>query len=137
MTTYGPYRGVVDQVHDGDTVYVKIGQEFDFGFEIKVAAGYYARVRLLGQASNELSAADGSGKAARAYAELLLPVGSVVQVLSVGWDKYAPRIDGTIRFGANLDRDFTTEMIAAGYAVPWNGVGKAPVVPFPPVGAVA
>lgn len=133
MTVWGPYRGVVDLVHDGDTVYVRIGKDFDFGFEINLSGAYYARVRLVGQASNELSAADGSGKAARAYAQQLLPIGSIVSVLSVGWDKYAPRVDGTIKFGPNLDRDFTAEMIAAGYAVPWDGVGKSPVVPFPPV----
>lgn len=33
--TYGPYKGVVDKVHDGDTVYVKL----DVGFDLPGVGG--------------------------------------------------------------------------------------------------
>lgn len=125
MSVWGPYRGTVEQVRDGDTVYCRL----DVGFDLNV----YVRVRLVGQASNELAAPDGSGKAARAYAMTLLPVNCPVAVTSQGWDKYGGRIDGSIRFGALYADDFTAEMIRSGYAVAWNGVGKAPVVPYPVV----
>lgn len=102
---FGPYRGVVDLVHDGDTVYIKL----DLGFDLTV----YARVRVYGINAPELST--DAGKAAREYARGLLLVGSVVTVLSHGWDKYGGRIDGEITLGDG--RDFAASMVSAGYAV--------------------
>jgi endonuclease YncB( thermonuclease family) len=59
---FGPYAGVVDLVHDGDTINVKL----DVGFDLTV----YARVRVFGINAPELST--DAGKAARDFAKTLL-----------------------------------------------------------------
>ena len=106
MSVFGPYRGVVDSVHDGDTVNVKL----DIGFDLTV----YARVRVFGINAPELST--DAGKVARDYARTLLPVGTAVTVLSHGWDKYGGRIDGEISYGTP-PADFAAAMLTAGQAV--------------------
>jgi endonuclease YncB( thermonuclease family) len=112
MTTFGPYRGVVDSVHDGDTVNVKL----DVGFDLTV----YTRVRILGINAPELSTAE--GKRARDYAQTLLAPGSDVMVISHGWDKYGGRIDGEVQFRtAGIFVDFATTMLNAGQAKPYDG----------------
>ena len=105
---YGPYRGVVDYVQDGDTVYCKL----DLGFDITV----YARVRLFGINAPEIST--DAGKEARAFARQTLPVGKEVLVTSYGWDKYGGRVDGRIEYvdqGQNYN--FATVMVDSGHAV--------------------
>lgn len=109
---WGPYRGVVDQVHDGDTVYVKL----DVGFDLTI----YARVRIEGINAPELSTA--AGKVSRQFAESVLPVGATVIVTSYKWDKYGGRIDGDIEIVSpktDLGTDFATIMLNAGEAVPY------------------
>jgi endonuclease YncB( thermonuclease family) len=101
---FGPYAGIVDLVHDGDTVYCKL----DLGFDLTV----YARVRIYGINAPELST--DAGKVARTYAQNLLPVGTIVKVTSHGWDKYGGRIDGDIQIG---DVSFASAMVASGNAV--------------------
>lgn len=112
---YGPYRGIVDLAHDGDTVNIKL----DLGFDISV----YARVRVKGINAPELSTA--AGKRARDFAQQVLPSGTQVLVNSYGWDKYGGRIDGTIAIsydynGVEYD-DFGHLMLASGNAVPYTG----------------
>lgn len=106
MATFGPYKGVVDKVHDGDTVYCKL----DLGFELTV----YARVRVFGINAPELST--DAGKLARDFAQSIMPVGTVVEVLSHGWDKYGGRIDGEIQI-VTADIDFAKAMVDSGNAV--------------------
>jgi endonuclease YncB( thermonuclease family) len=108
---YGPYSGVVDLVHDGDTVNIKL----DVGFDLTV----YARVRVYGINAPELATQE--GKDARDFARTLLPVGANVKVVSHGWDKYGGRIDGDINFGADFTRSFAIEMMASGHAVRYLG----------------
>jgi endonuclease YncB( thermonuclease family) len=108
MDTWGPYRGTVEDVHDGDTVNVKL----DLGFDLTV----YARVRVKGINAPELDTPEGI--AARNYARLLLPSGSHVFVKSYGWDKYGGRIDGQITFAGN--KDFARIMLGVGHAVPYS-----------------
>jgi micrococcal nuclease len=115
MTEFGPYHGVVDLVHDGDTVNCKL----DVGFDLTV----YVRVRVNGINAPELSTAE--GKAARDYAQTLLPSGTDVEVVSLGWDKFGGRIEGRIA-AAELG-DFAAAMLAAGKAKPWDGKGARPV----------
>jgi endonuclease YncB( thermonuclease family) len=115
MPSYGPYPGVVDLVHDGDTVNVRL----DVGFDLTV----YARVRVHGINAPELST--DAGKAARDHGQALLPSGTPVTVMSLGWDKYGGRIEGDI--SAASFGDFATAMIAAGQAKPWDGKGARPV----------
>ena len=115
---FGPYAGVIDLVHDGDTVNVKL----DVGFDLTV----YARVRIFGINAPELST--DAGKAARDFAQTLLKPGDDVRVVSHGWDKYGGRIDGSIEYDLGGEpTDFATTMIAAGHALPWGGVGPKPV----------
>lgn len=109
MTTFGPYKGIVDTVHDGDTVNIRL----DLGFDLTV----YTRVRVFGINAPELNTV--AGKAALAYAQALLPVGAAVEVVSHGWDKYGGRIDADIR-RADLDLDFATQMLASGNAVTYH-----------------
>lgn len=109
---FGPYRGIVDLVKDGDTVYVKL----DLGFDITV----YARVRVYGINAPETSTE--AGVIARTYARSLLPVGAVVRVTSHGWDKYGGRIDGDILIESpvtasmGLERDFASLMVLSNNA---------------------
>ena len=114
--TFGPYKGTVDVVHDGDTVYVKL----DVGFDLTV----YTRVRVFGINAPELSTP--KGKAARDFAKALLKPGDPVQVVSHGWDKFGGRIDGTIEFGGDIPHDYAQAMIDAGHALPLDGSGKKP-----------
>ena len=115
MDSYGPYRGVVSEVHDGDTVYVKL----DIGFDLTV----YARVRIKGINAPELSTA--AGKRARDFAKAVLPVGTGVLVTSYGWDKYGGRIDGVVGmppfdWEGHEFQDFASLMLASGNAVVYN-----------------
>jgi endonuclease YncB( thermonuclease family) len=59
---FGPYAGVVDLVHDGDTVNVRL----DVGFDLTV----YARVRIYGINAPELST--DAGKVARDFAQSIV-----------------------------------------------------------------
>jgi len=115
--TFGPYAGVVDLVHDGDTVYVKL----DVGFDLTV----YTRVRIFGINAPELATPE--GKVARDFAKTLLAPGDEVKVVSHGWDKFGGRIDGDIAFGGDPPNDFAQTMVDAGHAKPWTGVGPKPV----------
>jgi endonuclease YncB( thermonuclease family) len=116
--TFGPYQGVIDSVHDGDTVYVKL----DAGFDLTI----YARVRVIGINAPELSTP--AGKAARDFAQTLLAPGMAVKVLSFGWDKFGGRVDASIQYNLAADpQDFATVMMAAGHAVAWDGKGPKPV----------
>lgn len=110
MTSYGPYRAVVVNVHDGDTVTVTM--DLGFGLDLTLPC------RIYGINAPELNTPE--GKAARAYAQTLLPEGTKVMVASHGWDKYGGRFDGQI---VRPDgSDFATLMLA-GHAVPYSGVG--------------
>lgn len=115
VTEFGPYPGIVDLVHDGDTVNVKL----DVGFDLTV----YTRVRINGINAPELATA--AGKAARDFAQTLLPPGTAVEVVSLGWDKFGGRIEG--RISAAGVGDFAAAMVAAGKAKVWDGKGVRPV----------
>jgi micrococcal nuclease len=118
MGDYGPYSGVVDSVHDGDTVNVVL----DIGFDLRV----HTRIRVFGINTPELNTP--AGKAARDFAQSLLKAGVEVQVVSKGWDKFGGRIDGVITVkDGNQVWDFAEKMKAAGHAKPWDGKGIKPV----------
>lgn len=99
---------VVDRVVDGDTVYVVL----DLGWHISL----YQAVRVAGINCPEL--ATEAGKAARARAVELLPVGTRVVVVSHSLDKYG-RVLGTIRMPDGTS--YGELMVAGGFAVvaPW------------------
>lgn len=111
---YGPYPAVVDDLHDGDTIHMRL----DLGFGLLLSdydldAHPVLSCRVFGINAPELSTPE--GKAALAYAQTLLPVGTHVVVLSHSWDKYGGRFDGTITLPDGSD--FGTQMIASGHAV--------------------
>lgn len=116
MLSWGPYPGSVVSVHDGDTVTVALDIHSDPGFNLALDATLTVPIRIYGINAPELSTAD--GKAARDYAQTLLRPGDKVSVLSHSWDKYAPRVDGTITLPDG--RDFAQLMLDGGYAVPYT-----------------
>lgn len=116
-TVFGPYPAIVESVHDGDTIKLRI----DLGFDI----AFRSNCRIIGMNAPELTTA--AGKASRDYLKALLPMGSVVEVVSHGWDKFGARFDGDVQIhGAASTWNLTEAMIAAGHAKPWDGKGPRP-----------
>ena len=112
------YFGIVRDWHDGDTAHI----DLDLGFGVILAAydlkGHpVLSCRIYGINAPEL--ATDAGKAALTYAEQLCPAGTFVTALSHSWDKYGGRFDGTLTLPDG--RDFATEMLTAGQAVPFKG----------------
>ena len=105
MASFGPYRAVVTNVHDGDTCTTAL----DLGFGVT----FTSNCRVFGINAPELST--DAGKSAAAYAQQLLPVGTQVMVTSHGWDKYGNRYDGAITLPDG--RDFAGVMVDSGNAV--------------------
>jgi endonuclease YncB( thermonuclease family) len=123
---YGPYPGVVRDLHDGDTIHV----DLDLGFGVQLDSHDLdgkpvISCRVFGSNAPELSTA--AGKAALAYGQTLLKSGDHVTVVSHGYDKYGGRFDGAITLADGSD--FAAQMIAAGHAVFWDGTGPKPVPP--------
>lgn len=97
---------VVTRVIDGDT----------YAVEIDLGLGMHRidqRVRLFGLDCPERKTPE--GKAALAFAQTLLPVGTPVILTSHEWDKYG-RLLAEVRLNFDLDtRDVATELRAAGF----------------------
>jgi endonuclease YncB( thermonuclease family) len=119
------WRGVVSEVHDGDTLTVVVDRGLDDYSEL--------RVRLLGCNAREL--AQPGGPEAAANLKAMLPPGTVVVVTSDQWDKYGGRVLGQIEF-AQLGElyDLATELVRLGWAAAWDGQGskRVPVWPRKP-----
>jgi endonuclease YncB( thermonuclease family) len=124
MPVYGPYKGLVREVHDGDTVSVDL--DLGFGHVIlskdwdghpwlscRVARDLRPEGAFVGINAPEL--ATQAGREALAYAQTLLKPGDRVTVMSLGWDKYGGRFDGTIALPDG--RDFGSLMVDSGHAV--------------------
>ena len=107
MSTFGPYPATVLDMHDGDTLTLAL----DLGFDIT----FKSRCRVYGINAPEL--ATEAGKVALAYAFTLVQPEDKVTVVSHGWDKYGGRFDGSVTLSDR--RDFGSEMVAAGHAVPF------------------
>lgn len=114
----------VVRVHDGDTIIADI----DLGYHV----GIRAAVRVDGLAAPELNT--DAGKAARDYAQELLPTGSAIRVVSkkmLGrFEKYG-RVLADISFAPpagprTVQGSFAVAMIAAGHGEEWDGTGKQP-----------
>lgn len=110
-------------VIDGDT------------FRCDVDLGFYVRARMLcrlvGLNAPELS--DPGGTVVRAMLSDLLHGAQSVSVRSVRTDKYAGRFDAVVTIvshGPPLNVNQT--LIDMRYAVPWDGHGSRPAVPWPP-----
>lgn len=138
MTTFGPYKATVANLHDGDTIDVSIVlvasrahrhlADRDLGFNVHEVSGKgimleRQSVRLLGCNAPELST--DAGEAALAFLQTVLHVGDEVTVTSVNWDKYGGRVDGQVTLPDG--RDLAQVMVAAGHAAVWDGKGPKPV----------
>lgn len=134
--SWGPYPAVVTRIHDGDTLYADVQLHravyhaptpIDLGFNVQLRHdGVWLAsqsIRLRGDNSAEL--ATGDGKAALAFLLTIVKPGDRLTVLSIAWDKYGGRVDGRVTLADG--RDLAAVMIAAGFAVAWNGQGPKPV----------
>lgn len=110
----------VVEVLDADSVRV----DLDLGFGIH----WEVLCRLHGVAGREKS--DPGGPEARTHLMEMLPVASLVDVLSVKWDKYSGRVQAVL-FVTATHIDAGAQMIADGFAAPWDGKGVQPKPPWP------
>lgn len=118
---------LINEVHDGDTLYGWVDQ--GLGMWNHGAARNGIGFRLNGCNARELSQ-DG-GKEARDNLASLIPVGTVLPITSVSWDKYSNRLDVTITLADGTD--LVTKLIADGWAAAWDGTGARPVPAWPRV----
>jgi endonuclease YncB( thermonuclease family) len=121
MAIYGPFLGVVRDVHDGDTC----GIDCDVGFGMAaltrsvVTGNRLLTCRLYGINAPELRIRDLTGTlvdnpagiAARDYLAALIPPGTKVSVLSHLWDREGGRFDGELTRaadGLNINKEMVT-----------------------------
>jgi endonuclease YncB( thermonuclease family) len=120
---YGPYRGKVRDWHDGDTCHL----DLDLGFGQALLAYNpitgkpQTSARIYGIDAPELNTE--AGKTALRAAAGLCPPGTIVNVLSHGWDKYGGRFDASLMLPDG--QNFATVMVNAGHAVEYFGGTKA------------
>src|SRR5437763_5462729 len=140
MSSWGPYTAIVVGEHDGDTLELDIliskrrfsvtaPQDLGFNVQLRRDGVWLARqaVRTFGDNAPEL--ATPAGKAALAYLQSILPLGTKVLLLSEGFDKYGGRVDASVTLPDG--RDLAKAMIDSGNAAIWNGVGPKPLPPAP------
>jgi endonuclease YncB( thermonuclease family) len=113
------YPARIARIKDGDTVVVDI----DYGMNLRQE--WDARIDGINCWEKDTDA----GKAATAFAASVLPLGLLVTVVSLKWDKFGGRIDARIYLSDGSD--FAEVMIYAGYAARWNGRGTPPLPPWP------
>jgi len=125
------YWATVVRVHDGDTIVVDI----DLGFR---TWRHDQRLRLAGISARELARPGGSE--ARDYLQQLAPPGTLLVIRSyrdeadpadvMSFDRYVVRA----RDASGVD--LAMRLIAAGYAVAWDGRTKPTPYPAWPIPAV-
>lgn len=118
MTAAYVYPATVDHVIDGDSIMLLL----DLGFDLTMRMN----CRLDGINARELH--DPGGKEARDHLAGMLPPGTPVAVISVGWDKYGGRADVHVTTGQG---DLASLLIAEQWAAEWDGAGPRPVPPWP------
>lgn len=114
------YHATVVRVIDGDTVMLDVS----LGFGIWLRDQSF---RLAG--CNAIERSKPGGKEAKAHLAEVLPAGIAVLLRSIQNDKYGGRYDARLSVGGI--EDLTDSLIAGGWAVAWDGTGKAPVPPWP------
>jgi len=115
----------INRIHDGDTAYADI--DHGLGLWNKGINDGGWGLRLANCNARELGAP--GGIEARAFLRSLIPEGTVIEIESVSWDKYAGRLD--VLIDHPLYGDLSTYLIDQGWAAAWNGKGAAPVPPWP------
>lgn len=111
---YGPYKARVVDVHDGDTLSLDIDLGFGMFVVGKSLSGQsLLSCRLFGINAPELSTP--AGLQARDFLRTLATPGTIVSVVSHGWDKYGGRFDGEVQLS---DGTLLSEiMVSSGHAV--------------------
>lgn len=117
MTTFR-YAARVNVVHDGDTIYVDLDQ--GLGLHNLGTSPNGLGLRIAGINAREL--ADPGGPEARDHLAGLFPVGTVLEVESLKWDKYAGRIEARITLPDGTD--LATALVAGQWAAWWDGTGS-------------
>jgi endonuclease YncB( thermonuclease family) len=116
-------NATVDSVTDADTIKVTV----DWGKRRRDIA---QPIRLLGIASWENH--EPGGQEATAHLRSLLPVGAPVALATIKDDKFAPRWDCQVSYLVDgVVCDLAADLVAGGWAVPWNGRGKQPKPAWP------
>lgn len=124
------YNAKVVEWHDGDTVKVQIHLLMDLpDLDINAESWLTRSVRLAGCNADELHSKDpaikASAEAALAYAQSIVPTGTMVTVeTTTRRDKYE-RTLGDVRLPTGAD--VSELMIQSGHAKPWDGKGPKPV----------
>jgi endonuclease YncB( thermonuclease family) len=126
VTVFPGLKGIVLDWHDGDTAHVDV--ELPFWRDLRAYSVFGAplwscRIQGINLATGkiqpinapELSAPDGSGKAALAFAQQLCAPGTPVTATSTQADKYSNRWDGQLFLPTGTD--FGSAMVVAGHAV--------------------
>lgn len=106
------YQATVKKVHDGDTLTV----DLDMGMK---QFRHDQVIRVAHIDAPELNTP--AGKLAAAFAQGLLPPGTVVTIVSHKWDDFG-RLLASVESGV---LDFGKAMIEAGHAVPYEGGKKS------------
>jgi endonuclease YncB( thermonuclease family) len=119
------YGGTIHHHHDGDTIYV---ETWDPIIQAHVIVG----VRVRGVQAPELGQPGGREVAAAVAAHW--PPGTAAVWTDAGPYPRAGHVTAT---PASAGADVATWLLDCGYAVPWDGTGPKPPVPWPPVKAPA
>jgi endonuclease YncB( thermonuclease family) len=114
------YRATINYVHDGDTINVDLDQGLDQWHK-------RLNVRFLGGNAAELRTP--GGDAAAANLKAMLPLGTVITLRSVAWDKFGGRVDADVVQLAGVD--LIQLLITEQWLAPWDGTGPKPVPPWP------
>lgn len=107
------YAARVVKWTDGDTVVVDC--LVDVGFEEMITKRRRIRLEGINCPETNRVATRAAGLAAKAYAESLAPVGSIVRVIVTGFDKYGGRDDGYVSTPGGVK--VAERLVWAGHAV--------------------
>lgn len=116
------YVGTVYAHTDGDTIKVLAVEPY-FGVPVVLS------VRVAG--INCPDRGEGGYREVNVALAEWLPAGRVVTLTGLAPDKYAGRCDAAL---TTIDGvSVAGWLLEHGYAVPWNGTGVRPIVPWPPI----
>lgn len=121
-------NGTVEGWRDGDTAYVWVDRgRGEFA---------YRKVRLRGAALRELD--EPGGPEAREHLAAYVPTGTRVVLVDVDDDKYGGRVLATIVVDLGTGPvDLAEQLVLDGWAMPWDGRGEQPRIPWPRPAALA
>ena len=120
MTTYdyaATWEGP-DQTHDGDTTYLRVTAEYDFGFHVVSTFSARQKFRLARVNCPELRTPE--GPAARQFTiDWLAAHAADLRVTSLRADNYGDRWDAEVRDGVTGE-NLSDALLASGHAVPYR-----------------